>query len=93
MATISRKHSSESDGISGTESFISISMKEAPVVKVLAPLVALMAGFAHPAFARGRQPFRNRIRHSETFVAGREICLRRPDLRLLKFGGVRQVIA
>jgi len=52
MATISRKHSSESDGIYGMESFISISMKEAPVVKVFAALVALMAGFAQPAFAR-----------------------------------------
>jgi hypothetical protein len=36
------------------ESFISILMKEAPVLKVLTALVALMmAGFAHPAFAQG----------------------------------------
>jgi hypothetical protein len=35
------------------ESFISILMKEAPVLKVLTVLVALMAGFAHPAFAQG----------------------------------------
>jgi hypothetical protein len=35
------------------ESFISILMKEAPVLKVLTAVVALMAGFAHPAFAQG----------------------------------------
>jgi hypothetical protein len=38
------------------------------------------------------QPFKGRIRRSETFVSRRAICLLRPDRRLLKFAGVRQVI-
>jgi hypothetical protein len=53
MATISRKHFSESDGIYGMESFILMLMKEVPVLKELTALVALMAGFAHPAFTQG----------------------------------------
>jgi hypothetical protein len=35
------------------EFFILMLMKEASVVKVLAAVVALMVGFAHPAFAQG----------------------------------------
>jgi hypothetical protein len=38
------------------ELFILMLMKEASVVKVLAALVALMVGFAHPAFAQGLDP-------------------------------------
>jgi hypothetical protein len=34
------------------ESFILMLMREAPVLKVLTALVALMVGFAHPAFAQ-----------------------------------------
>jgi hypothetical protein len=36
------------------EFFIPMSMEEVPVLKVSAALVALMAGFAHPAFAQGQ---------------------------------------
>jgi hypothetical protein len=39
------------------------------------------------------QPFKNRIRHNETSVSGSAICSLRPDRRLLKFAGVRLVIA
>jgi hypothetical protein len=78
------------------ESFMSILMKEAPVLKVLRALVALMADspirHSRRAWTLKGQPFKDRIRHSETFVARRAICLLRPDRRLPKFAGVRQVI-
>ena len=94
MATISRKHCSESDGIYRMESFISISNEGGTGCESISSFGRrLPIRHSRGAWALKGQPFRNRIRHSETFVARREICLLRPDRRLLKFGGVPQVIA
>jgi hypothetical protein len=55
------------------ESFISILMKEAPVLKVLTALVAIR--HSRRAWALKGQPLKNRISHSETSVAvGRSVC-------------------